>query len=227
MGGMPIQPSGAGTPVAGAWSAARRLLGCCTVVVALAVSACSGPAPFLGPTTSSISLRSADLPSGLKRCPGSGDVAAYLAALKKANLTAYTQALQEWNDLRRMGATSADVEVFASERQACSGSFGGSAKSSIAISYVVQYKDEGSAHKSFQHGFLGLAPQAGQQAPGLSEGGGTGLGSDSWSFAQTVQGKPIFLAYWHQHAFTAFLGMANLASSAGHNAAAKMNGRLV
>ncbi|MGH7775834.1 MAG: hypothetical protein ACREPI_01470 [Candidatus Dormibacterales bacterium] len=197
------------------------------VVLGSALLGCSGSLPFQGPSTSSVSLRAADLPGGLTRCPGSGDVGAYLAQVKKASKAAFSTALSEWNSLRSLGATGADVEVFSSDRPACSGTLGNASSSAaIAISYVVQYKDDASASRSFGQGFLQLAPKSGQQAQGLSEGSATGLGHDSWSYTQTLQGKPIFLAYWHQHSFTAFVGVANMSPSSGQKAAADMNGRL-
>jgi len=182
----------------------------------LLLLACSGPdtrgVPVIGPPNpEDIALKSGDVPSNLKPCSGSGPIAGYIAALRTKDPDGYAGLQDAWGALQSKGADAAAISAYADDpATACTGTLGaGQGKS--ATSFVIRYKDEGSATTAYKRGILNFpTPQQDQQTPGLTVGVATGLGPNSWVYNRSVNGKAAYLAFWQSRQFDVMVLTADL-----------------
>jgi hypothetical protein len=95
-----------------------------------------------------------------------------------------------------------------------------------AISFTIRFKDAASALAGFKSGFLGLRPEPAMQAPGLVHGLQTQLTADSWTYDQTDQAPPVFVAFWANRQFDLCLLVERPPAATALSAASGMNGRV-
>ena len=191
----------------------RRLV--LTLAAAATLTAgCSGytSLPVVGPPSpQDIALKPADVPQGLKSCAGSGPIDGYIASLRTKDPDGYASLQDAWAALKSNGANAAAIGAYVEDpTTACTGTLGaGQGKS--ATSFVIRYKDEGSATTAYKRGLLNFpTPQQGQQTPGLTVGTATGLGANSWVYDRSVNGKAAFLAFWQVNQFDVMILTADL-----------------
>src|SRR5690242_13284423 len=178
--------------------------------------ACSSPAPngvpVIGPPNpEDIALKAGDVPQALKPCPGSGPIAGYIAAVRTKDPDGYASLQDAWSALQSKGADAAAITACVDDpTTACTGTLGaGQGKS--ATSFVIRYKDEGSATTAYKRGILNFpTPQQDQQTPGLTVGVATGLGANSWVYNRSVNGKAAYLAFWQSKQFDVMILTADL-----------------
>jgi len=198
-------------------------------LTAIAIAACTSPVatpaatPIPSPTPhaplASTLLQITDVPSGLARCPNSGSFDAYVDSLKSSN----PSLVQRWSDLKKAGATDAEISVFAADPAACSAELGAAASVKAATSLVLAFGDEGQADRAWQAGILGFAPPVpGEQPPGVSRGVSTGLGQSSWIYVKA----PVQMAIWRKKVFVALVVFTNLDTASFSAGAAAVNARL-
>jgi len=191
----------------------RRLL-LTLVAAATLTAACSGDAslPVVGPPSpQDIALKAGDVPPGLKLCAGSGPIDGYIASLRSKDPDGYASLQDAWTALKGNGADAAAIDAFVEDpTTACTGTLGaGQGKS--ATSFVIRYKDEGSATTAYKRGLLNFpTPQQNQQTPGLTVGSATGLGANSWVYDRSVNGKAAYLAFWQVKQFDVMILAADL-----------------
>ncbi|HEY8642573.1 MAG TPA: hypothetical protein VIO84_07375 [Candidatus Dormibacteraeota bacterium] len=184
------------------------------VAAATLAVACNGDTslPVLGPPNpQDIALRPADVPEGLKSCAGSGPIDGYIASLRTKDPDGYASLQDAWAALKSNGANAAAIGAYVEDpTTACTGTLGaGQGKS--ATSFVIRYKDEGSATTAYKRGLLNFpTPQQGQQTPGLTVGSATGLGANSWVYDRAVNGKAAYLAFWQVKQFDVMILTADL-----------------
>ena len=193
----------------------------------LLTAGCDTALPIVGGTSpTSVSLQPSDLPKDLERCPSSGDINSYLANLKTKNVDGYNGTLDAWKKLQAQGAKNAAIVSYAADPAACTGEMG-TGRGRTAASFVIQFKDDGSAAIAWKHGILGFpSPTQGQQTPGLKVGTGTGLGANSWSLEEAVQGRSLYLAFWQGHSFDVFFLGEDLTQDESQRALSSVAGRV-
>jgi len=186
--------------------------------VALLVG-CEAPAPIGPPNPEQVAVKSGDLPTGLKTCPGSGAIDGYLAAVRSKDPDSYASLSDAWATLKSKGADAAAITAFADDTANCSGLLG-AGRGKSASSFVIRYQDSGSATNAFKKGIIQFpAPNPSQQTPGLTAGVATGLGSNSWSFEQTTTaGRYAFIAFWQHGQFDMMVLVADLDPSVAKHA---------
>ncbi|HEX6350802.1 MAG TPA: hypothetical protein VF160_15610 [Candidatus Dormibacteraeota bacterium] len=186
------------------------------LAAALLLLGCSGPStggvPVIGPPNpQDIALKPGDVPSVLKACEGSGPIAGYIAALRTKDPDGYAGLQDAWASLQKNGADAAAITAYVDDpATACTGTLGaGQGKS--ATSFVIRYKDEGSATTAYKRGLLNFpTPQQDQQTPGLTVGVATGLGANSWVYNRAVNGRAAYLAFWQSKQFDVMVLTADL-----------------
>jgi hypothetical protein len=205
----------------------RASLVAAALVLSLSVLACQagslgGPAP--DPTQ--LTVGSGEVPADLLHCPASGSVDRYLAELKPKNQEAY-QALQEsWLQLRKEGAKSAAIALFATGPAACSARLGTAPGRSVA-NLVAAFPDDHAAAAAYQHGILGFpTPAPDEQVPGLASGIATGLSENAWVAQRSIGGRNLYVAWWQDHSVAALLVSADLDTAESRRAAEAVEARI-
>jgi hypothetical protein len=165
----------------------------------LALASCEGAGtPAVSPVQ--IGLRQGDLPSGLERCPASGDIDVYLHTPKPTQQPAHDELLAAWQDLQRRGATRASLTVYAAQPLACAARLGTGDGTNVS-SLVVEFRDDGSAAAVYQRGVLGFpTPSQDAEVSGMDRGAATGIGQNAWVLQRTVDGRALIVGLWERHA---------------------------
>jgi hypothetical protein len=193
-----------------------------------AISACAPPeAPQPSPEpAAAYSLVAPDLPDGLQKCPQSGEVGAYLAAVKATDPDTYTVTNDTWQRLVKAGALAGWIVSF-SDGSGCGGGLRGTTSGRVASSLVARFADSEAAARAWRGGILGVEnPDPAQGTPGLIQGPATGLGPRSWTYDRTASGRPTSLAFWQHASFVVLLVTTGLTADQSHSAAQSMDARV-
>ena len=172
-----------------------------------------------------MSLVANDLPDGLTLCPVTGQIDSYLQHLQADGSPSYEVTAGQWTTMKRAGATTGWVQSYAQTPGDCAARLG-ERKGQSAISFVIRFKNRTSALTGFAGGFLGLRPEQRMTIPGLVYGSPTQLTADSWTYDQTDQLPPVFVAFWANRQFDLFLLTERLPAATAQRAAADMNERV-
>jgi hypothetical protein len=204
----------------------RRLLA--WICFGLALAGCSsgvGGITIGAPSPQSVALQAADLPSGLKACPGSGSIDSYLQAIRTKDPDSYSQVKDAWDEFQRAGADAAAITAYTEQPSACSGVLG-AGQGRSAASFVIRYQDSSAAVDAYRKGILGFPnPATAQQTPGLTVGDATGFGANSWVFNQTLQGRAAYIAFWQEKQFDILVFAADLDPADAEHAARSVDSR--
>jgi hypothetical protein len=205
------------------------------IVAILFVSACgtSGGNNSYGP--SDIAVQSADLPKGLQRCDGSGDIEAFLTAIKTKDPTTYQSTKSEWDAAKTHGATKAQVTFYTDSKEHCA-AIQNSANSDLAqanypvvINFVIQFKDEATAAKGYTtesiFGFSESTIATGNPA-GVIKGTDTGLTKNSISLTVALGNQSFYVAVWQNKQYMIILGVLNLDLAQSKKIATNENSRI-
>jgi hypothetical protein len=189
------------------WFAAAAL-------VLLAACATSN-ATTVGPAD--VAAQSSDLPSGLLRCDGSGDIDTFLNSVQTKDPTTYQSTKASWDSAKTHDATSAEVIFYADTKAHCagvqsSGSDLGSATYPVVINFVIQFKDEAAAAKGYTtESIFGFSESAiGGSTVGSVKGTDTGLTKNSVSLTVAFGNQTFYVAVWQNKAFMVILGVFNI-----------------
>jgi hypothetical protein len=168
-------------------------------------------------------LQPSEIPQSLSKCPGSGPIATYIAALQTSNVALATRLSDQWQQLRAKGAIDAAISLFAYDPSACAAELAATSKTKSVASFVAVFADEGQAERAWGSGILGfITPAPDQLAPGLLRGTGTGLGASSWTYTSTE----VRLACWRRSVFLSLVVLTNLDSAAFKAVTAAIDARL-
>ncbi len=165
----------------------------------LVLLACSG-AGAPPPDPARIGLQAGDLPQGLQRCAGSGQIDGYLRALQAHpdGRAAHDELAAAWTDLGHRGADAAAVSVFAALPVACRARLGTGDGPSVS-SLVVRFPDDAGAAAAYRRGMLGFTtPGEGQEVDDMEVGVATGVGRNAWVLQRTVQGRAFIVGCWER-----------------------------
>ena len=183
------------------------------------------PSPVPTPHTTPLAavLQPTEVPGGLFNCLASGPIDSYVTTVAGANPPVSSAAASEWAKLKAGGATAAAISIYADDATACAAEVGATSSARSAMSFVAIFGDAGEADRAWSAGVFGFTPPAvGEQAPGVTLGSGTGLGTSSFTFERT----PVLLASWHRSAFVAVVVFVNLDAGAFRAATAAVDARL-
>jgi hypothetical protein len=169
---------------------------------------------------------SGEVPGDLQLCPASGSVHHYLAEVKPKSQETYRAVQDAWLQLKRQGAQSGAVALFATGPAGCSARWGTAPGRSLA-NLVVGFQDDHAAAVAYQHGILGFpTPAADEQVPGVSLGIATGLSENAWVAQRSVGGRNLYVAWWQDRAVATFLVTADLDTTESRRAAEAVEARI-
>ena len=181
------------------------------------------PSPLTHNTALTAALQPSEIPQSLSKCPGSGPIAAYIAALQLSNVALATRISDQWQQLRAKGAIDAAISLFVYDPSACTAELAATSTTKSVASFVAVFADEGQAERAWGAGILGFTtPAPDQLAPGLLRGTGTGLGPSSWTYTSTE----VRLACWRRSVFLSLVVLTNLDSAAFKAVTAAIDARL-
>lgn len=179
------------------------------------------PSPHTEPTAAI--LQSADAPSGLVVCPGSGPIDVYLTVLVQTDATLAGKEAEQWLLLRSQGAQSGAVSIFAASPSACSVELGAKAGVRAITAIVVRFGDAGQANRAWAAGVFGFQPPpVGELAAGVVRGTSTGLGDSSFTYDRPT----VRLACWQRSVFVALVVASDLDLTSFKAATAAIDPRL-
>ena len=173
-----------------------------------------------------LTVGSGEVPGDLQRCPASGSVDRYLVELKPKNQEAYQTLQDSWLQLKKGGAKSAAIALFATGQAACSARLGTAPGRSVA-NLVATFPDDHAAAAAYQHGILGFpTPAPDEQVPGVSLGIATGLSQNAWVAERSIGGRNLYFAWWQDHSVAALLISADLDTAEARRAAEAVEARI-
>jgi hypothetical protein len=183
------------------------------------------PSPVPTPHTLATAaiLQSADIPSGLNVCLGSGPIDVYVTTLANSDAALAARVGAQWEQLRVAGATAGALSLFTANPAACNAELGATSNIKSITSFVAVFSDPGQAGRAWSSGLFGFPPPpSGQILAGVMRGTGTGLGLNSWTYDRA----PLKIACWQKSVFVAFLVVGNLDATAFKAATAAVDVRL-
>lgn len=202
----------------------NRLLAGATALL-MATTACEVASPVGPPSPEQVALKTDDVPHGLKACPGSGSIDAYLKATRKMDPDTYATLSDSWATFQKSGADAAAITAYAEDRANCSGVLGAGKGRSLS-SFVIRYRDDNAAAAAYKKGILKFpTPGAGQQTPGLTVGAGTGLGRNSWVYSQAIGTRSAYIAFWQRGPFDVIVLAADVEPNDARRAVESVDSR--
>jgi|SRR5579864_138964 len=202
----------------------------------LAVVACGGASPQAsGPTPSSVSVQSGDLPRGMVKCDLTGTIDTFLAKEKTGDPNTYSSLNTEWEDAKKNGATSAYTAFYADSASHCasiktSGADIGAANYKLVVNFVVQFKDDASAAKGYtSESIFGFSSSQLKSSAGTvptQEGTATGLTANSIVLSASLGGQSYYIAVWQNKTFMVILAVLNVDSTSSKKVATAENHRI-
>jgi hypothetical protein len=187
------------------------------------VSSPTPPSPTPSNLPTAAILQSADVPSGLNVCLGSGPIDVYIVSLAHADPAIAARVGTQWQQLVVGGATGGANSLFSASPAACTAELGATSNVKSVTSFVAIFNDAAQADRAWGSGVFGFVPPApGEILPGVVRGTDTGLGLSSWTYDRAN----IRLASWHKSVFVALVIVSNLDAAAFKAATVAIDARL-
>lgn len=203
------------------------------LAVIFTVLACGGPSlpgvVATGPTASSIAVQPGDLPSGMQKCDLSGDVGTFLNKTKTKDPATYTTTNKEWEDAKKLGATTGYTAFYSDTAAHCTSLESNSsdittATYKLVVNFVIQFQDEASASKGYANeSIFGVSKSS---LKGGVEGAATGLGPNSIVLSTSFGNQSYYVAAWQNKAFMVILAILNLDAATCKKVAVAENSRI-
>jgi hypothetical protein len=211
----------------------QRSIAGLAIMVMLVACGGSPSTSVSGPTASTVSVQSSDLPAGMKKCDLSGDIDSFLNKSKTKDPNTYTSVKSEWDAAQQQGATAAYAAFYADSTADCTSIESNTSDISTAtyklvVNFVIQFKDEASASKGYTtesiFGFSASQLKTGG-AP-VVEGTKTGLTANSIVLSVSISNQSFYVAVWQNKAFMAILAILNIDSATCKKVALAENSRV-
>jgi hypothetical protein len=202
--------------------------------VAVAVlAACGGQSPAgpKGPTVSSVSVQSSDLPSGMVRCGLSGSIDDFIKAEKTPDPNTSQTITAYWTDAKTNGATAAYTAIYTDSQSRCAEIKNpqtdvGTATYKLVVNFVVQFKDEQTAQDAYKSkSIFGFSAEQLRSAPTV-EGKDTGLTDNSIVLNQSLGNQSFYIADWQNKTFLVILAVLNIDAAASKKVSTAENSRI-
>jgi hypothetical protein len=204
-------------------------------VLAILIVAACGSSGSSGVGPADVAVQSADLPKGLQRCDGSGDIDSFLNTAKTKDPATYKSTKAEWDSAKTHGATKAQVTFYTDSKDHCAAiqNAGNTdlaqATYPVVINFVIQFKDEGTAAKGYTtesiFGFSESTISAGNPA-GVTKGTNTGLTKNSIALTVALGNQSFYVAVWQNRAYMIILGVLNVDLAQSKKIATNENSRI-
>ncbi|HET9780297.1 MAG TPA: hypothetical protein VFR33_00825 [Candidatus Dormibacteraeota bacterium] len=202
--------------------------------VVLLIAACGGSSPIpSGPTASSVSVQSSDVPKGMVRCGISGDIQSFIQKEQSPDPSTSKSAADEWARAQKNGATSAYATVYTDSSGHCS-EFANARTDPAAVPYklvvnfVIQFKDSKSAANTYQNDSVFGVSASSLRSSGTQsiEGTKTDLGANSVVVSQSISNQTFYIALWQNKAFDVFLAVLNVDPTSSKKISSSENSRI-
>src|SRR5690349_5343485 len=108
------------------------------------------PTPHTAPTAAI--LQSADVPTGLNVCLGSGPMDVYLSVLRNGDPALASLLGDQWLAMMQSGATAGAISVFAANASACKSELGATTNVKAMTSIVAEFADASQADRAWEAG---------------------------------------------------------------------------
>lgn len=202
------------------------------IVLVAGMAACGGsPVGPSGPTASSVSVQSGDVPKGMVRCDLSGDIQSFIQKEQSSDPTTSKTAVDQWSALQKAGATSGYVTVYTDSKAHCT-DFASSrtdpaaANYKLIVNFAVQFKDEKSASAAYGNGSIFGVSSSSLRSSTAVEGTKTGLTTNSVVVSQAIGNQSFYIALWQDKAFAIFLAAVNLDPASSKKVATSEDARI-
>ena len=204
-------------------------------LVALLLFAACGPnnsAAASGPAD--VAVKASDLPKGMIKCDGSGDIDTFLNAVKTKDPTTYQSTKSEWDSAKTHGATAAYVVFYSDTKAHCAtiqssnNTDLGSANFPLVVNFVIQFKDEASATAGYTtESIFGFSQSTiSSSATGVIKGADTGLGKNAVVLIIAIANQSFYVADWQHKSYLVILGLINIETTQSKKIAANVNSRI-
>jgi formylmethanofuran:tetrahydromethanopterin formyltransferase len=203
-------------------------------VLMCAVFACSNPssggAPT-GPTVSSVSVQQGDVPSGMVKCPLSGNIEDFIKAEQTPDPNTATSITNYWTDAQSNGAKTAYAAIFADSQDRCSSIKNpqtdvGTATYKLVVNFVVEFKDEATATDAYNNKTIFGFSKSQLKAAPVIEGTKTGLTENSIVLSQAIASQQFYIAEWQNKKFMVILAVLNIDPEASKKVSTAENSRI-
>lgn len=198
------------------------------------LAACGSSTPnSSGPTASTVSVQSSDVPKGMVRCNISGDIQTFIQKEQSPDPSTSKSAADEWTRAQKSGATSAYATIFTDSTSHCS-EFANARTDPAAVPYklvvnfVLQFKDSKSAASTYQNDSIFGVSSSSLRSSGTQsiEGNKTDLGPNSVVVSQSISNQTFYIALWQNKAFAVFLAVLNIDPASSKKVATSENSRI-
>lgn len=170
-------------------------------------------------------LAASDLPPGLGRCPGSGDMAAYLQSLRLSSPGAFEATAHGWQAAQDQGARAAGVALYADRPGDCrllqDVSADPARRPRLAFSLVYRFGDPAAAAAAYRASSVA----AGGDLDQTLHGSATGLGANATTVSRRNGDRTYFLAFWQRGRFALDFFAINLDPAAARRTAGLLDAR--
>jgi hypothetical protein len=182
-----------------------------------------------------VAVQSGDLPKGVQKCSGSGDMDSFLNYVKGKDQTTYKSTKDEWDTAKANGATAAQVVFYTDSKAHCDGiqnsqnSSLASATYPIVLNFVIQFKDQASAEKGYtSESIFGFNEStiSSTAAAGVTKGTATGLSKNSVTLLIPIGNQSFFIAVWQNKTFMVILAVINIDTAQAKKIATNENSRI-
>ena len=204
------------------------------LIALLSIVACGGSSNGpQGPSVSSVSVQTGDLPHGMVTCDLTGDINSFIAKEQSPDPQTSKSMSGYWADLKKAGATSAYAAIYTDSAAHCSAiksstSDIAAANYKLVVNFVVQFKDEKSAAGAYTNeSILGFSASNLRSGGAQTiEGTKTGLTANSIVLDQSISNQSFYIALWQNKAFDVILAVLNVDPTSSKKVAASENSRI-
>jgi hypothetical protein len=209
----------------------RRLIALVAFVVITACNQSSGAASGVA----NVSVQSSDLPKGVQKCAGSGDMDSFLNYVKGKDQDTYKSTKDEWDKAKSNGATAAEVVFYTDTKAHCDAiqnsqnSGLASATYPVVLNFVIQFKDTASAEKGYTtESVFGFDEStiSSNATSGVAKGNDTGLSKNSITLTIVIGNQSFFVAVWQNKTYMVILAVINIDKTQAKKVATNENGRI-
>ena len=204
------------------------------VAALVLVAGCSNSSLIGAVGPADVAVQSSDLPKGLQRCDGSGDMDTFLNSVKTKDPTTYQSTKTEWDQAKSNNATGAEVVFYSDTTDHC-----GTVQNSdnggltgvtypVVINFVIQFKDEASAAKGYTtESIFGFSEATiASTSTGTVKGTDTGLTANSVTLTIAIGKQSFYVAVWQNKTFMVILGVLNVDLGQSKKVATNENSRI-
>lgn len=200
-------------------------------IALIAISCGGGSGTPSGPTVATVSVQKGDLPSGMVKCPISGEIEDFIKAEQSPDPNTSKSISDYWNAAKTNGAKAAYAAIYTDSDQRCAAikdpsTDVGTATYKLVVNFVVEFKDEKAATDAYNNkSIFGFSRSQLRSAPTI-EGTKTGLTANSIVLSQSIANQSFYIAEWQNKAFMVILAVLNIEAESSKKVSTAENSRI-